>query len=193
MKEFEDIKSALATTETDFLLQCSTGQGSLQGIFVNKVRFVFFIPPGELYTPLEKLFLPFDFEVWIAILVTFLIALGTIQIINRASETVRNFVYGRNINTPTLNVAEIFLCGGQVKVPGRNFARFILMLFIIWSLIIRTCYQSMLFEFLQSDARKPGVKTMKEIYESNLTLIIPLDKCNFEQKRLKEFLGEHGK
>lgn len=29
-------------------------------------QWAFFIPPGDLYTPLEKMFLPFQFEVWIA-------------------------------------------------------------------------------------------------------------------------------
>jgi len=129
----------------------------------------FAVPLGEPYSDLEKMFMMFDWEVWVAIGSTLLMALVVIQIIKFMSKKVQNFVFGRNIKTPTMNMIEIFLCGAQVRVPGRNFARFLLMLFIIWCLIIRTCYQSKLFEFLQADLRRPGIKTLEELYESNLT------------------------
>lgn len=89
------------------------------------------IPPGELYTPLERMFLPLQAEVWIAIVVTLLIGLGTILVINFCPLKVRNFVFGQDIRTPTINLAAQFLAGGQYKIPMRNFARFLLMLFII--------------------------------------------------------------
>ncbi len=47
--------------------------------------------------------------------------------------------------------------------------RFILILVIVWSLIIRTCYQSMLYEFLQTDMRKPAVTTFRDLRERNFT------------------------
>jgi hypothetical protein len=68
-------------------------------------------------------------------------------------------VFGRDIRTPTLNVADIFLNGGQNRVPGRNFARFMLLMFVIWTLIIKTCYQSILYKNLQLDMRRPAIKT----------------------------------
>lgn len=132
-------------------------------------RWTFFIPPGELYTPFEKMFLPFQFEVWIGILVTLLIGFVAIQIINFTSIRVQSFVYGHNIQAPTVNLAATFLCGVQTKVPGRNFARFLLMNFIIWCLIIRTCYQSELFKYLQSDLRKPEPRTVVEMIKKNFT------------------------
>lgn len=130
---------------------------------------VFVIPPGDLYTPFEKMWMMFDFEVWMAIAVTLSIALGVIQIVNLCSSKIQNFVFGRNIRTPTLNLQATFLAGGQFKVPGRNFARFLLMLFIIWSMIIRTCYQSELFKHLQADTRKPRIKRMQELFDNNFT------------------------
>lgn len=130
------------------------------------------IPPGEPYSELEKVFLPFKFDVWISILATFAISLVTIQVINLCTPKVQNFVFGRNIRTPTMNVLNIFLCGGQRKIPGRNFARFMLMMFIIWSLIIRTCYQSEYFKHLQSDDRKPRLRTISDLMENNFTLYI---------------------
>jgi hypothetical protein len=84
------------------------------------------------------MFLMFDDWTWICIGVTLSMALLTIQLINFMSVKVQKFIFGRDIRTPTLNLANIFLNGSQNRVPGRNFARFLLILFIIWSLIIRT-------------------------------------------------------
>lgn len=125
----------------------------------------FLIPPGEPLTQLEKMFLMFDWEVWVAIGVTFTLSLVTIQVINRMSRKVQNLVFGRDIQTPTLNVANIFLCGAQTRIPRERLARFLLVLFVIWSLIIRTCYQSMLYQYLQADLRQPEVRTVDELIE----------------------------
>jgi hypothetical protein len=134
----------------------------------------FIVPPGEPLTDLEKMFAAFDKETWIAIGATFIIALVVIWIINFMSIKVQNFVFGREVKTPTLNVLSIFLNGGQHRVPGRNFARYLLMLFIIWSLIFRTCYQSMMFQNMTTDMRHPRVKTVDELVDQNFTLIYEL-------------------
>ena len=130
----------------------------------------FAVPPGEPYTDLERMFMMFSFELWIAIVVTFSIAFVTTLSLNFASGKVRNFIAGRDVCNPTMNLISVFLTGGQVKTPGRNFARFLLILFIIWSLIIRTCHQSMLFDLLQADLRRPSIRTLDELFESDLTL-----------------------
>jgi hypothetical protein len=72
------------------------------------------------------------------------------------SMQVQKFVFGRDIQTPTLNVASIFLTGAQFKEPGRNFARFLLMMFILWSLIIRQ-----------------RITTVDELNQKNFTLLYP--------------------
>jgi hypothetical protein len=129
------------------------------------------VPAGEPYTQLEKMFLMFDKETWICIGVTLLLAVVVIQVINFMSIQVQKFVFGRDIRTPTLNIASIFLNGAQHRVPGRNFARFLLMMFIIWSLIIRTCYQSILYKDLQTDLRKPRMHSVEDLNEHKFTLL----------------------
>jgi hypothetical protein len=129
----------------------------------------FTVPAGEPYTQLEKMFLMFDKATWICTGVTLGTLLLVIQIINLMSIKVQKFVFGRDIRTPTLNLADIFLNGGQNREPGRNFARFMLMFFVIWSLIIRTCYQSELYKNLQTDMRKPIIQSIDELNEQNFT------------------------
>lgn len=128
-------------------------------------------PPGMPMTDFERMFAAFDKETWIGIGATFVVALLVIRIINFMSMKVQNFIFGRGIRTPTLNLFAIFLTGAQHRSPGRNFARFILTLFMLWSLIFRTCYQSMMFQHLNSDLRHPRPKTIEELKEQNFTFV----------------------
>jgi hypothetical protein len=139
------------------------------------------VPPGKPLTDLERMFSAFDDETWIGIGLTFVVACIVISIIKLLPMTVRNFVFGLNIRNPILNLFDIFINGGQNQVPGRNFARFLLMMFVIWSLVFRTCYQSKMFESLNSDTRRPRVKTIEELQEQNFTYI-------YDKKQL--ILGE---
>lgn len=158
----------LKDTEYDSIQYSQTFDGDNQWITSTvylTVPLRYLIPPGESYTIFEKMFLMFEYELWIAILITLLIGFITIQIINLTSNEVQDFVFGQGVRTPTINMLSIFLCGAQHRAPGRNFSRFFLILFIVWSLIIRTCYQSTLFKFLQADLRKPTAKTVEELFE----------------------------
>jgi len=154
-------------------------QQSTQYLFYCKS--IFLIPLGELYSDAAKLFMPLELEVWIAVIVTISIALLVIQIINRMSQQVQNFVFGRNVTTPTLNVMIAFVGGGQMILPRRNFARFLLILFIIFSLIIRTCHQSKLFTYLQGDFIKHEIQSIDELIERNYTIYAVSGLENFEE------------
>ena len=141
-------------------------------IISDPIQFVqlhFIIAPGEPYTDFERMFMMFDFELWIAISVTFVIAFISTLMLNFVSTKIRNFIVGHYVQNPTLNLISTFLTGSQARTPGRNFARFILMLFIFWSLIIRTCHQSMLYKLMQEDLRRPTIETNDEFFESDLT------------------------
>jgi hypothetical protein len=62
------------------------------------------IPKSPHYSSLEKLFMPFEIEVWIWLLVTYIVAVLTILVLNFASKKVQAFVYGSNVNSPTMNL-----------------------------------------------------------------------------------------
>jgi len=125
------------------------------------------VPLGDFYTGLEKLFLPYDDMGWILVTITFSIGVIVIQIVNRLLKNSKSFVFGRRVTSPTMNLFAAFFGLGQTVLPGRNFARFILMLFIIWCLIIRTAYQGVLFEFLRSDGRKQYNPNLEDLVAQN--------------------------
>lgn len=113
--------------------------------FMNNVGFPFIndhyvvaVPPGEEYTSLEKLFLPFDFHVWILFLVVFIVAYFFVIFLKLFSDPeVAKFIIGRDVNAPSLNIFSIFMGIGMVKLPDKNFPRFLLMSFILYCLIMR--------------------------------------------------------
>ena len=143
--------------------------------------FTYAVPPGEPYTDLERMFMMFDTETWIAIATTLSIGLLVTLSLHFVSEKFRKFIAGRDIQSPTMNLISVFLTGGVVRTPGRNFARFILTLFIVWSLIIRTCHQSLLFQLLQADLRRPPMKTLDEMFESNFTMYTNNGSATFDE------------
>lgn len=135
-----------------------------------ELRDVILATPGELYSPYEKLLLPFDDLTWKLLHFTFLIAFIVIFVINRLPKFIQNSVYGENVKSPTLNVISTFFGIAQIKIPNKFFPRFLLILFIFFCLIFRTCYQSKLFEFMTSEPRRLPPKTIEDMRDRNYTL-----------------------
>lgn len=133
-------------------------------VFVDNLNFI--IASGEPYTQLEKMFMMFDNEVWIALIATLLLAMISIQLMNLISKKIYILVCGREINHPTINLVSTFLTGIQDKTPAKSFARFLLMLFIIWSLIFRTCHQSMLYSYLQPTCENQRCKASTRFWKT---------------------------
>lgn len=106
------------------------------------------VPPGEEFDGYEKLLLPFDFMTWTLIALTFLSAYATIFVLYLMKRSIRNVVFGENVITPSLNVTMIFFGISQIVLPRKTFTRFLTMMFILFCLIIRTAWQSMMFEFM---------------------------------------------
>lgn len=111
------------------------------GTFISETYFttssMFMIPPGRLYSSFEKMFLPFDAETWIAIVALYSIGLIVIIVIKNSSKKIQNFVFGDKVTTPILNLLINSFGGVQSVLPRFNFSRYILTLFVLFSLIMR--------------------------------------------------------
>lgn len=127
------------------------------------------LTPGEEFNGYEKLYLPFDEPTWAWIGITFTTAFVTIFVLRFVRKDIALFVIGRGVTTPTLNVFRGFFGIGQIVCPGRNFARYNLVMFILFSLVIRTAYQGKMFEFLQKEMRKPAPESIDEMIDQNYT------------------------
>lgn len=131
------------------------------------------VSPSEEYSAYEKLLLPFDHSTWVMITATFSAAFLTIAILNLTGKKFRELVFGENVKTPTLNVAAIFFGISQLKLPTKSFARVLVMIFFLYTMIIRTVWQSKNFDFCQRSISKPNVKTIGQMIQKNYSLYLP--------------------
>ncbi|CAG9811064.1 unnamed protein product [Chironomus riparius] len=137
---------------------------------VSNLNILMFVTPAETYTAYEKFILPFDMLTWILVLTTFVATFLSIFIINHFSKSAQSLVYGHKVDTPFWNVISIFFGISQTRLPNRNFSRFILLIFIYFCLIFRTCFQSKFFEFMTSEPRKPPPKTLEDLLTRSYTV-----------------------
>lgn len=108
---------------------------------IDDIRMIFITTPGEDYSSIEMIFLPFDYETWTFLGSYFGIAFIVIFIVNHMSKSIKNLIYGVGIHSAAFNVIAVSLGVTVYKVPKNNFARIILTFFIFYCLIIRTAYQ----------------------------------------------------
>lgn len=127
------------------------------------------VPPSEKYSEYEKLLMPFDFFTWALIASTFVTTFTTILILYFVKRSLRDFIIGSNVRTPTLNVLQIFFGISQVTLPRRNFARFLTVSFVLFCMVIRTAWQGKMYEFMQKDISKPEIQTVEEMIEKGYT------------------------
>lgn len=130
-------------------------------------QIVFITPLGEELTFFEKLIYPFSVPLWASIIACFFIGSFVICIINRRSKVMQNFVFGTGNVNPYLNMVVGIIGGSQSILPRRNFARFLLMLYLMYCLVIRTLYQGSFFELLRSNKRYAEVQSVDEMIERN--------------------------
>lgn len=126
---------------------------------------VFAIPLGSPYRPFEKLFRPFQLEVWFILLLFLAVGVLVILVIRWKFKGLMSFVYGGGIRHPLNNMLIALFGGVQPKLPKRNFARFLLMMFLLLCLVKRNVYQGSLFFILQSDGRQKEVQSIQEMHE----------------------------
>lgn len=136
------------------------------------IPLIIMIPLGEPLSAFEKLFRPFQNIVWVFLLVTFGCGFIVIFIINCNDKKVQDFIYGKDIRNPYLNMINHFVGGSQPRLPKTNFARSLLMMFMLFCLVQRSIYQSSLYLFLQSEGRNPPISTIDEMIEKNFVFYV---------------------
>jgi len=144
--------------------------GSLTKLYFDS-NFLIAATPNEFYTNYEKLLLPFDELTWIFLLLTFLVAFIVVFVMKFAPVVIWSSLFGHETLTPLLNIFHIFFGISQMKLPAASVPRIILILFIVFCLIFRTCYQSMMFEFMTSEMRKPPPSTIKDLVTNGYKII----------------------
>jgi len=127
-------------------------------------KIVMAYPMESEVTSFEKLFSPLSLTTWILLIVYLTIGVVSIFIIRFLSYKIQNFVIGEKVKYPYLNMLIGFVGQSQNRLPGNNFARFLLMNFLLFTLVMRTAYQGEMYEVMQSDIKHSEPKTIYEMY-----------------------------
>ncbi|KAG5671331.1 hypothetical protein PVAND_001534 [Polypedilum vanderplanki] len=152
------------------------------------VEYYYLISYNDFYNNYEKLLFPFDATTWLLLLLTFSLTFITILVLRFASQYIRTIIYGKDVKTPGFNALSIFFGISQIKLPTELFCRIILILFIWFCLIFRTCWQSKMFEFMTTDMRKPLPTSIEDLKEMNYTIVL---RKFFVTKQFLQFYNEH--
>lgn len=121
------------------------------------------IVPQRSLTSLQKFFVPFQLYVWITLSALLFIAAIVIAIVEYQIKFVRNFIIGKEIHNPYTEMLTAFIGNSASHLPRRNFARYLLMMFILFSLVMRTVYTGGLFKFLQSDTKVTPIESVSDL------------------------------
>lgn len=135
-------------------------------------KLILVIPFGVSLTSFEKMILPFESVVWMMVTLVFIIGFLVIFVVNRKAERIRKFVFGSGIKHPCLNMINAFLGGAIKSLPKTNFARFLLMIFLMYSLIIRTIYQASYYKILKTSKNEKEIQSIEELNERDFKLYL---------------------
>lgn len=137
--------------------------------YQSAIRFA--VPKGKPLTAFQKLFMPFRYIIWTCIISLFGIGLFVI-IALRFDFRHRAFVVGNQNATPYMNMIAVFLGVSMTILPRRNFARFVLTVWMIGCVVLRNAYQGSLFQFISTLKSAPVVSNLDEMLENNYSLYV---------------------
>nr|QGW50646.1 ionotropic receptor 4 [Propsilocerus akamusi] len=128
---------------------------------------VWIIPPGKTLSPLQKLIRPFKDVMWIIVVLILCVSFLVVAFLKLADKKYQNFLYGRGIQNPCLNIVNVSFGGAMHRLPVRNFARTVLGIFMLYCLVVRSSYQGALFKFMQMELYEPQVSSTEEMIEND--------------------------
>lgn len=128
---------------------------------------VWMISPGHSIPIMERMRKVFDQKTWMMIMIVVLVSSVVILMIKCQSEAVQNFVFGRNNRNPFMTMLAVAYGNNLTRLPGRNFARYLLMVFILYSMIMRNAYTGTMFKFLKQDIRFNNPESMEDLKTRN--------------------------
>ncbi|XP_059619125.1 uncharacterized protein LOC132263398 [Phlebotomus argentipes] len=128
------------------------------------------IPPGRPYTPLETLFHPMKYIIWSCIGSIFIASAVLVAATQFTTPQRRAFIFGHGNHHPFINTINVFLGGCVSVTPRRNFARFLLMVWILMSLVIRSSYQGALFKILKENRNASAADTLSKMHKQGLKI-----------------------
>ncbi|XP_065365311.1 uncharacterized protein LOC135958334 [Calliphora vicina] len=129
----------------------------------------------QLYTPLEILVYPFDKVTWICLFLS--VQLGFIIAF------IVDFFYDKylllkiaigcpRIRTPSMNIIRLFMGQSLIQIPEPHFSRFMIISWHFYGLLLRTAYQSLLFQLLKLNLYHEPPQTLTDLINQRCSLVM---------------------
>lgn len=112
------------------------------------------VPVGQPFSDMEILMMPFRYKIWLLVVGLAITTVLVIAFIKwKLQRDQQKFIMGSTTTTPYFNTI-VALIGQNlppIQVPGRNFARTMLCILMLYALVVRSAYTGALFKFIQKD------------------------------------------
>ena len=142
----------------------------LPSISYTSFPIVLCVPGGHPLTPLQRLIKPLGYITWLCLLSCVLLGLGLIALLQLLSvPRLRSFVLGENNRLPGTELWSTLLGGLHMHPPHRNFARFLLALWLFETLVLRAAYTGELYIILQDARVRTPLRSLAEVLENKYT------------------------
>ncbi|KAM7348601.1 uncharacterized protein ACRADG_007878 [Cochliomyia hominivorax] len=127
----------------------------------------------EPWTSFEIIAYPFDLHIWIILLALLICLLSSALILEYFRCNILKFIYGfSTANYININILAITLGQAVNAVPVRNFARYIFLMWVLLTMILRSIYQGSLYDFLKSQKTLAPPDTAAELTARKYKLIV---------------------
>ncbi|XP_073829013.1 glutamate receptor ionotropic, NMDA 2B-like [Musca autumnalis] len=133
-----------------------------------------FLRTAQPYSSLEILVFAFDGKTWFCLILSILMVMAISHILQFQY---KNFPFLRIIlghprpAGPVINVVRIFFGQGISILPRTNFTRFVLVLWDVFGLLMRTAYQSLLFQLLKGNQYHEPPQNLGDLITKNCKLV----------------------
>lgn len=137
---------------------------------------VFIVKSDLRFGPIQRLLKPLQPSVWLMIIVQSVVGIVIIEILERVRRPEwRNFVFGSRNKHPIRHmfVSSLGYALPANVLPRRNFARFLLIAWLLLTLELRNAYQGKMFDSLRLAKRRPVPPTIEALIRHDYILLAP--------------------
>ncbi|XP_037813406.1 uncharacterized protein LOC119604699 [Lucilia sericata] len=129
----------------------------------------------QLYTSLERLVYPFDNVTWIFLFFSVQLGLLIAFIIDYfydKSLLIRVAIGSPRIRTQAINIMRLFMGQSLIQIPETHFSRFMIISWHVYGLLLRTAYQSLLFQLHKLNIYHEPPENLSDLINQQCILVM---------------------
>lgn len=127
----------------------------------------------EPWSTYEILTYPFNIYVWSSLLMFYLLPIFLAFILHRLSIRLLYFIFGIvDIREMIFMWTGILLAQISTPEPSANFARFIFVMWLLLTLVLRSSYEALLYDFFSTQKLIPAPATLDQLIHRGYKLVV---------------------